>query len=64
MESNKTKACPCKRTACERHGDCAACKEHHHSSCGRYPLATCERLAAKKKNAGKKGGNVPIFTEP
>ena len=21
--------CPCKRTRCERHGDCVACREHH-----------------------------------
>lgn len=38
--------CPCKRE-CERHGDCNACKEHHHAS-KRYPLSTCERIKARE----------------
>ena len=37
--------CPCKRTNCPRHGDCAACREHHrrkHNS-----LTYCEKLERK-----------------
>jgi hypothetical protein len=39
-------ACPCKRTACERHGNCAECREHHitvkHFAvyCDRHPKKT------------------------
>lgn len=40
--------CPCKRIACERHGNCDACKEHHHRSV-KIPLTTCERKKAKQK---------------
>lgn len=43
----KNESCPCKRTKCERHGDCSACKSHHHAS-KKIPLATCERLENKK----------------
>lgn len=35
--------CPCKRTKCERHGDCKACEEHHRNS-KRKVLTACERL--------------------
>lgn len=35
-------ACPCKRVKCERHGDCAACRAHHHAS-QRKPLTACKR---------------------
>ncbi len=41
--------CPCKRVKCERHGNCAACKQHHHDSVKR-PLTTCERMKAKQRN--------------
>ena len=37
--------CPCKLTNCPRHGDCAACREHHrrkHNS-----LTHCEKLERK-----------------
>lgn len=47
MES-KNPNCPCKRIKCERHGDCTACKEHHHAS-AKIPLATCERMKAKEE---------------
>ena len=43
----KNNNCLCKRKNCERHGDCTACKEHHHTS-SRYPLTTCERIKAKE----------------
>ncbi|MGI6171627.1 MAG: hypothetical protein ACOYIC_07900 [Butyricicoccus sp.] len=40
--------CPCKRTKCERHGDCDACREHHHSKgSGRKALTRCEKLEKK-----------------
>lgn len=42
------KDCPCKRKACERHGDCEACRAHHEKS--KYPCA-CE----KKQRAADEG---------
>ena len=42
------KTCPCKRVGCPRHGDCAACREHHHAN-GRKPLTRCEKLAQKEQ---------------
>lgn len=51
MQNNKD--CPCKRKNCERHGDCAACKEHHHVLQKRS-LTTCERI--KQKEAKKSDG--------
>ena len=41
--------CICKRKKCERHGDCVACKEHHHNST-REKLTTCERLDVVKSS--------------
>lgn len=41
-------SCPCRRMNCPRHGDCAACREHHHVS-GRKPLTRCEKLARKEQ---------------
>lgn len=49
----KNESCPCKRTKCERHGDCSACKSHHHAS-KKIPLATCERLENKKTKNGQR----------
>lgn len=49
----KEKDCPCKRVKCERHGDCVACKEHHHAST-RHPLTTCERIRAKNEKKQKR----------
>ena len=42
--------CPCKRVKCSRHGDCAACREHHREN-SKYSVA-CDRLRekAKRKN--------------
>lgn len=34
--------CPCRRIKCERHGNCAACKEHHRKERNGQPTA-CER---------------------
>ncbi len=43
--------CQCKRLKCDRHGNCAACKEYH-TTVMKY-LPYCERLL-KKTNKGKK----------
>lgn len=41
--------CPCKRTKCERHGNCAACREHHHDKNSKKPLTRCEKLKKKEE---------------
>ena len=43
----KLSDCPCKRSKCARHGNCAACKTHHRTEKKR-PTA-CERLEEKKR---------------
>lgn len=43
----KNPDCPCKRMRCERHGDCAACREHHKT---KKCIIACERLAKKEKH--------------
>mgnify|MGYP005608278975 FL=1 len=48
----ENETCPCKRVKCERHGDCAACKEHH-SSQKKCPTA-CERAARKEERKNLK----------
>lgn len=48
MEHMPQDSCPCRRVRCPRHGDCAACREHHRA-CGRKPLTYCEKLEQKKK---------------
>jgi hypothetical protein len=45
---NKNDNCPCKRTKCERYGDCIACKEHHNTS-DKKLLTACERIEAKEE---------------
>lgn len=45
--------CPCKRTNCERHGDCVACKEHHHSLEQKL-MTSCERIKVKEEKLKKK----------
>lgn len=45
--------CPCKRTKCERHGDCEACREHHHTSSGK-PLTACDRKEQRRAERIKK----------
>ncbi|MDD3336885.1 MAG: GNAT family N-acetyltransferase [Eubacteriales bacterium] len=37
--------CPCTRSRCQRHGDCAACREHHKS---KKNTVACERLVKMK----------------
>ena len=36
--------CPCTNTSCPRHGDCAACRDYHHSLGGQ---TSCEKLKGK-----------------
>ncbi len=43
------KVCSCKRTSCERHGDCAACKAHHAE---KGSLTACEKNAGRDKQCG------------
>lgn len=42
-----TAICPCKKTACRRHGNCKSCREHHRS---KRSLPYCER----KRNGRQK----------
>lgn len=39
------KDCPCKRTKCERHGQCDICREHHKLK--KKTLPYCERMKQK-----------------
>lgn len=41
-----------KRVDCPRHGDCAACREHHYAS-DRKPLTRCEKLARKEQRKAR-----------
>lgn len=36
--------CPCKRTECERHGNCDVCKAYHHGKTSGKSLTRCEKL--------------------
>lgn len=57
MENVQQENCPCKRINCPRHGDCAACREHHHAS-SRKPLTRCEKLEPKaQRKAESRAGN-------
>ena len=47
QETLISQACPCKRKKCERHGDCIACKSHHHDT-SQKPLTACEKVARKR----------------
>lgn len=58
MENMQQETCPCRRVNCPRHGDCAACLEHHHAS-DRKPLTRCEKLAQKgRRNAERRAGKL------
>jgi hypothetical protein len=46
--------CPCKRLKCERHGDCAACRQYHREH-KKYP-PYCERAG---KNREKRAEVMP-----
>jgi hypothetical protein len=52
MEYNNEN-CPCKRTECERHGNCTACREHHSSLKGKS-LTYCERLKEKEERRSRR----------
>lgn len=42
-----TIACPCKRTQCEQHGNCEACRAHHQRK--RKSLVYCEKKEMKER---------------
>lgn len=44
--------CPCKRTKCERHGQCKICREHHLLNKKTPPY--CDRLKEKAERKLKK----------
>jgi hypothetical protein len=46
------KNCPCKRTKCERHAECFACREHHKTLKNSLPY--CERLKQKEERKVKR----------
>lgn len=48
MNKEDANSCPCKRKNCERHGDCAACREHHKNVQRKY-LPACDRLSEKRE---------------
>ena len=62
MEHMPQDPCPCRRVNCPRHGDCAACREHHRA-CGRKPLTDCEKLeqkrSTKQTGSDEKQGKPP-----
>ena len=39
--------CPCKRTRCQRHGDCVSCREHHKAD--KKNTVYCQRPAREEK---------------
>ena len=51
MENVQREPCLCKRVNCPRHGNCAACREHHHNS-RRKKLTRCEKLQQKAVRNG------------
>ena len=63
MEHMPQDPCPCRRVNCPRHGDCAACREHHRA-CGRKPLTDCEKLeqkrSTKQTGSDEKQGKPPL----
>lgn len=52
MDHVQREPCPCKHIKCPRHGDCTACREHHHISV-RKPLTRCEKPERKKQRKAK-----------
>lgn len=48
INSDTKTDCPCKRTSCERHGSCHACRAHHRSM-KKLVLTACERLEEKRQ---------------
>ena len=54
--------CPCKKLKCPRHGDCAACRQHHSTQSKLPPY--CERAEKKDKEPrGKESGSEKNFCE-
>lgn len=50
MEDEQS-ACSCRKTRCERHGNCAACKKFHHA---KESLTHCEKSALHKERRQRK----------
>lgn len=50
--------CPCKRTKCERHGDCDACNRHHNLNEGKI-LTACDRT--EKERTIREFQKEPMF---
>jgi hypothetical protein len=40
-------SCPCRRTRCPRHGDCAACRAHH---AGKKHAPACDRACLRPQH--------------
>ncbi len=51
MLENGLEKCTCKKSSCERFGNCAACIEHHKNH-KRYP-PYCKREGRNQKNRSK-----------
>ena len=52
MMEERRVTCPCKRISCPRHGDCASCRAHHHTS-RRNGFTWCEKLERKQQKEKK-----------
>lgn len=46
--------CPCKRTGCARHGDCAACQAHHAERGPKHPPFCRKKKKSRKTAEGHK----------
>ena len=56
--------CPCKRTKCERHGNCAECRAYHHGKSSGISLTRCEKLKKKEeKRTDRQGKKKTIAME-
>ncbi len=55
---NNNENCSCKRTKCERHGDCDACRLHHTNDKKNVPA--CDRIK-KKLEHNKKERNSSLL---
>lgn len=46
--------CPCKRTKCERYGNCDECRAYHHNKNSGKTLTRCEKLENKEQKRAAK----------
>ncbi len=44
--------CPCKRTKCERHGNCTECRDHHENV--KHMTVACDRIKAREEKRKEK----------